>query len=464
MFESFTTEKLVFARLPIGGERSQTDKIGIVKAHCSEKISKTRKLDRKSSDARLGFVGTEVNARLFSHRLQIGPQRKYDQVEPVSILGTKTYSAENESKYLSWLRSYTQIQRRLELDWDPGNGLYPAKVILQCSQRMSREWSFDAWVWTSSDNCETFNEIERIQLVKHLVKRIGAQASFFEMTDVDKRFAGYFPKGLRRAKKDDPGASFSIGPFQVTYDLDRPSEKYFFSPVFSHVGNEPDLEQGILHFEFWCKAVRDILGPPKRIQYRLDTYVKYLPRVYPAVCKLGRVVPYQEFTSEYRGKFDPLQPQEVRPGEVRAYPLFLVVTDPKSFHVPLTPLLAVNAVHASDGSWIELQSTRGREWIGEAVKILGGKAEYYEGPDPAERWGWYTEPLAPLPFPEKGANDDSSKRKVTTSSDTAKLPKSLTMKKKNITAPSTRSPKSVSKKAVVSKKPENKKAKSIKKK
>ena len=54
-----------------------------------------------------------------------------------------------------------------------------------------------------------------------------------------------------------------------------------------------------------------------------------------------------EASGGFRSKFDPLKPQAIAPGEVWAYPLLLWKRYDDGI-APISPMLAVNAVHAAD--------------------------------------------------------------------------------------------------------------------
>ena len=130
-----------------------------------------------------------------------------------------------------------------------------------------------------------------------------------------------------------------------------------------------------------------------------------------------KVVPCHSLLLDYRKGFDPLAPQEVERGVVKAYPLILLKKYTADF-APKIPALALNAVHTSDGMCLELQSCYGKAWIEEAAKILGGKLEFWEGP-PEDRWGWYSDPPT-LATSQKGCEPKTVSNKTSATSEPSK--------------------------------------------
>ena len=97
-----------------------------------------------------------------------------------------------------------------------------------------------------------------------------------------------------------------------------------------------------------------------------------------------------EYSMKYRRKFDlfarPKEPFEGIRAHSYAHAQRYGLTD-----FVEVPLLAINVVHTSADSWVELQSARGAAWIEEAATILQQPVEIWEGPQ-EERWGWYRTP------------------------------------------------------------------------
>jgi hypothetical protein len=134
-------------------------------------------------------------------------------------------------------------------------------------------------------------------------------------------------------------------------------------------------------------ALREALGPPGVVTLEFDIVTEDLPRYAPILHRLSPVFPMIEVGAGFRRKFDPLKTQDVAPGDVWAYPLLLWKRYDDGL-APIFPLLAVNAVHAGDGLWIELQSCMRPDLMAEAASILGGGSETWTG-SPESRWGWY---------------------------------------------------------------------------
>jgi len=294
------------------------------------------------------------------------------------------------------MRDYPETNRSVKLHWGSERAGNLAVVYASSDSRLRHYATHRPGLlfgWNYDDS--PFDLKKQVSLVRAIVKDLGGEADFSDQ-EIDGEMV-YLPrrKGLlKKTRKTNSYSSWYKMIGKNVYDItfsDALTKKQSLVPFDINAGAKVDSIDGSLEStDRFQRVTESVFGPPTTITMDFDYSLQELPRAWPAIRQVARTYSYQSHSMDFVSRFEPLARQSLVRGQVRAYPLALLLRHDYG-KAPMIPLLALNVVHAHDGSWFELQSCGGREWIEDAAKILGGKPEYWDGTEPSTRWGWYTD-------------------------------------------------------------------------
>lgn len=122
-------------------------------------------------------------------------------------------------------------------------------------------------------------------------------------------------------------------------------------------------------------------GEPAGAMFLLLAATEALPRAVSACREISPVWDW-EFHGDYRKKFDPYT-EDGATEEIRVYPVLKVVTCEGRLS------LSAAVVHSPEGSFLELQTVEGGDWLRQLADAAGERLELWDGPL-VGRWGLYS--------------------------------------------------------------------------
>ena len=144
--------------------------------------------------------------------------------------------------------------------------------------------------------------------------------------------------------------------------------------------------------KFW-NPIFATIGPPTDVMLGFGLFSQEFERE-RAKIQAGGMCHYYSRYGKFDSSFDIHSSTLPDDEHIAVYPqMTLLRYDPDNSALPKILLLGVNIVKRRDGCYLELQSTRGRDWIEFAAHFLQCEVEFWEG-NPAQRWSWY-EPADP---------------------------------------------------------------------
>lgn len=356
-----------------------------------------KRRDRHKKD-KMVLASLEHILTLFYHGARLGPGFDDDGWNMISVRDTRAYDEAAHEAMKAAVLATEAMDRELDVRWgnaEAGSTGFVAVTLVGSDHQATAGDRFKPFYkvhYQTGDyfDDDAFKPREQLAGWRAALEAFGL-TPHFGLTDVKgdqvPTLAPGTPTvpvqvaGYTAAELPSGGRTYRFG----CHDESMRGGKHLMASVST--GDLTDTGEALGLADQAVAALRHALGPPGVVTLEFDIVTQDLPRYAPILQRMGPVFPMVEVSGGFRSKFDPLKPQAVAPDEVWAYPLLLWKRYENGI-APISPMLAVNAVHAGDGLWIELQSCLRPDLIGEAARILGGGPEDWTGP-PEARWGWY---------------------------------------------------------------------------
>ncbi len=162
-------------------------------------------------------------------------------------------------------------------------------------------------------------------------------------------------------------------------------------PVEIDVINLETDSEALSYFRRALELLIPANGNPSLLKFFFVASAGGMPRYVDACRKIKPVWDNWSFFGKYRKGFDPFaRPKSFPQGEVRVYPILQYANDHLDNLFQADKLfIRASVIHTHDESFIELQTSEGREWLEKAAEYAGCPVDVWEGPI-EQRWGLYT--------------------------------------------------------------------------
>ena len=390
-------EQMNFARLRAPSDASA--KLKELKAALEKEIAANAKRRDLHRLDRFGFEALELSKLLFYHAPRIGEEYQDDGWDTINLWETYAYEPNVFSSFASLVEATDPIDRELTVRWGSaadGSIGNLSLNLLGAVNRKTASAGFDHFHFNYRTGeyyqDEAYHPQQQADGWRAALEGLGAMAHFRESTVGSLKLPVF---GSNVATRPAEHADYTVA------DLNVGGRKFLAAMHNDALRGGKHFQANISSTEF--KSTREALalleqattsvagaiGKPSDITIDFSCLTEELKSFSELLGQVGDAFPLFHFPLPYRKGFKPLALQELDAGEVRAYPL-LILKRYKEDIAPVSPMLAVNAVHTDDGTWIELQSSQRPDLIEQAAKAFGGKAEFWQGV-PESRWGWYAD-------------------------------------------------------------------------